>query len=215
MKEDMDYETQVLINEAKLGDKEALNRLFARYQNRVMRIVRLRLHPDLREKLKMQSMDIVQEVFIAALRKLNEFEPTSKGAFLHWLSKIVENFIRDQIDYFSAQKRHSPLKELPLDETLRTDSGSEVKVSEIIPSEDTSPSQYASKKEIKGALDNLLLRLEDADREVIILYKLEELTFKEVAQLYNKTEDAVRKQYHRALQKLISLVEEDPIFKGI
>lgn len=211
----MDYETQVLINEAKLGDKEALNRLFARYQNRVLRIVRLRLHPELRKKLKMQSMDIVQEVFIAALRKLNEFEPTSKGAFLHWLSKIVENYIRDQIDYFSAQKRHSPVKELSLDETLRTDSGSEMKVSEIIPSEDTSPSQYVSRKEIKRALDNLLLRLEEADREVIIQHKLEELTFKEIAQLYNKTEDAVRKQYHRALQKLISLVEEDPIFKGI
>jgi RNA polymerase sigma factor (sigma-70 family) len=96
----MDYETQVLINEAKLGDKDALNRLFARYQNRVLRIVRFRLNPELREKLKTQSMDIVQEVFIAALRKLNEFEPTSKGAFLHWLSKIVENYIRDQIDYF-------------------------------------------------------------------------------------------------------------------
>jgi RNA polymerase sigma-70 factor (subfamily 1) len=211
----MDYETQVLINEAKLGDKEALNRLFARYQNRVLRIVRLRLHPELRKKLKMQSMDIVQEVFIAALRKLNEFEPTSKGAFLHWLSKIVENYIRDQIDYFSAQKRHSPVKELSLDETLRTDSGSEMKVSEIIPSEDTSPSQYVSRKEIKRALDNLLLRLEEADREVIIQHKLEELTFKEIAQLYNKTEDAVRKQYHRALQKLISLAEEDPTFERI
>jgi RNA polymerase sigma-70 factor (ECF subfamily) len=211
----MDYETQVLIDEAKLGDKDALNRLFARYQNRVLRIVRLRLHPELREKLKMQSMDIVQEVFIAALRKLNEFEPTSKGAFLHWLSKIVENYIRDQIDYFSAQKRYSPLKELSLDETLKTDSESELRVSEIIPSEDTSPSQYALRKEIKSAMDNLLLRLEDADREVIIQHKLEELTFKEIAQLHNKTEDAVRKQYQRALQKLISLAEEDPIFKGI
>ncbi len=160
-------------------------------------------------------MDIVQEVFIAALRKLNEFEPTSKGAFLHWLSKIVENYIRDQIDYFSAQKRHSPLKELSLDETLKTDSGSEVEVHEIIPSKDTPPSQYALKKEIKSALDNLLLKLEEADREVIIHHKLEELTFNEIAQVYNKTEDAVRKQYHRAFQKLILLVAEDPILKGI
>lgn len=209
----MDSETLVLINEAKLGNENALNTLFARYQNKVLRIVRLRLHPELREKLKMQSMDIVQEVFIAALRKLREFEPTSKGALLHWLSKIVENYIRDQIDYLSAQKRYAPLKELSLDEPLRSDSGSEVKADEIIPSKDTSPSQYASRKEIKGALDNLLLSLEDDDREIIILYKLEELTFKEIAQLINKTEDGVRKQYHRALQKLISLAEEDPILK--
>ncbi len=209
----MDRETQVLINEAKIGDKDALNRLFARYQNRVLRIVRLRLDPGLRERLNMQSMDIVQEVFIAALQKLNEFQPTSKGAFLHWLSKIVENYIRDQIDYFSAQKKYSPLKELSLDESLKTDSGSEVKVNEIIPSKDTSPSQYASRKEIKSALDSLLLRLEDADREVIIQHRLEELTFKEIAQLYNKTEDAVRKQYHRAFEKLISLAEEAPGFK--
>jgi RNA polymerase sigma factor (sigma-70 family) len=107
------------------------------------------------------------------------------------------------------------LKELSFDGTLKTDSGSEVEVHEIIPLEDTSPSQYTLRKEIKSALDNLLLRLEDADREVIIQNKLEELTFKEMAQLYDKTEDALRKQYHRALQKLISLAVEDPIFKGI
>jgi len=210
----MDYETQVLINEAKLGDKEALNVIFARYQNRVLRIVRLRLNPELREKLKMQSTDIVQEVFISALQKLNEFEPKSKGAFLHWLSRIVENYIRDQIDYLSAQKRHAPLGEFSLDEPVKTDSGSEMKFIETIPSEDTLPSQFVLKQEIKNVLDSLLLKIEEADREIIIMHKLEELTFKEIAQLFNKTEEAVRKQYNRAFQKFISLAEKDPIFEG-
>lgn len=209
----IDYETLVFIKEAKLGNKEALSRLFARYQSRVLRAVRLRLNPELREKLKIQSTDVVQEVFMSAFQKLSEFEPTSKGAFQHWLSKIVENYIRDQIDYFSAKKRYSPFGEVSLDEPIKTDSGSEIRRIEAIPSRDTSPTQFVAKQEMKLVLDNLLLKLEEDDREVIIQYDIEELTFNEIAQLSNKTEDAIRKQYHRAKGKLSNFVEKDPLFK--
>ena len=63
---EINFETKSLIASAKLGNIEALNKLFAKYQQRVLRIVRLRLTPGMRQKLKLQSMDIVQEVFMYA-----------------------------------------------------------------------------------------------------------------------------------------------------
>jgi len=222
MKERMDFETQVLISKAKLGDEEAKNKLFYQYRPRVLRVVRLRLirlNPKLQEKLriKMQSEDIVQEALMVASQKLKEFEFEEEGDFIHWLSGIVKNCIRDQIDYYFAQKRHAPIGEIPIDEPFKTDSGSEVMRGEIIPSEDTTPTKFAKRKEIKDAFDNLILKLDDElDQEVIIQHLLEERTFSKIAQdpdLNIKTEDAARKRFNRAYQKLILLVENDPTFK--
>jgi len=60
-----------LVLRAQQGDTDALNRLFERYYGRVQRIVRLRLGSRLREKV--ESGDILQETFIAAVRSLEDF----------------------------------------------------------------------------------------------------------------------------------------------
>jgi RNA polymerase sigma-70 factor (subfamily 1) len=209
----MDEQTQTLIIKSKIGDKEALSHLFARYQERILRIVRIRLKPGLREKLKLQSMDIVQEVFMSALKRLNEFEPTSKGAFLHWLSKIVENYITDRIRHSAAQKRSARGGEVSIEEGLKRDSNGNLVPMEI-PAGDTTPTQSIARQEQKAMIDSLLLELEEEARELIVHRNLEEMTFKEIAQVRQKgeTEDAVRKRYSRAFQKLIGLVENQVSF---
>ena len=88
----LDTETQSLIVSAKLGNKEALNNLFARYQSRILRIARFYLTPEQRSRLKVQSMDVVQEVFMYALQHLKDFEPKSQGHFLNWLGKKVKHY---------------------------------------------------------------------------------------------------------------------------
>lgn len=207
----MDEETQSLIVKAKLGNKEALNFLFARYQERVLRIVRLRLGHGMREKLKLQSMDIVQEVFIAALKNLEKFEPKSMGAFLHWLSKIVENYIRDRMDYSQSQKRHAVGGEVSIDKQIGGLNG-EHKISFQIKSNGPLPSQFAVNKERKEFIDSLLQQLDSDDREIIIQRVLEEMTYKEIAELRqkNESEEAVRKRHARAFKQLIGIVENNP-----
>ena len=74
----LDQNTSSLIVAAKLDSPEALNKLFAQHQSRILRIVRIRFNKDLRQKLKLQSMDIVQEVFMYAFEHLKEFEPKSQ-----------------------------------------------------------------------------------------------------------------------------------------
>ena len=98
-------ETAALIRMGKGGDGSALNTLFARYHQKVLRIVRLRLNPELRSRLRVQSMDILQDVFLHAFKKLQDFELTSEGSFIHWLSRIVGNVIRDRLDFDLAGKR--------------------------------------------------------------------------------------------------------------
>ncbi len=201
----LDQNTSSLIVAAKLDSPEALNKLFAQHQSRILRIVRIRFNKDLRQKLKLQSMDIVQEVFMYAFEHLKEFEPKSQGHFLNWLSKKVEHYMYDRLDYIYRKKRNAP--ELSLDqETTEDGQADEMKIQ--IADEGTTPSQFAVRKESELLIDNLLELLEPEEKELIIQKDLEEQTFVEIGENFNISEEAARKRYSRAFKKLIELSEE-------
>lgn len=204
---ELDSQTKSLIVSAKLGNKEALNHLFARYQSRVLRVVRLRLTPDLRHKLGLQSMDILQEVFMYAFKHLKDFEPKSQGHFLNWLSKKVQHYIYDRLDYISREKRKAPQGKISIEQEF-IPKGETSKMKIQLKDKGPTPYQIAVIKEKKEIIDSLLDLLEPEQKEIIINRDLEELTFKEIGKLYDKSEDAVRKQYTRAFKKLIELSEE-------
>ncbi len=206
-------DTVALIRAGKEGDEHALNTLFARYHTRVLRIVRLRLNTELRERLRIQSMDIVQEVFLHALKKFPDFEPTSEGSFISWLSQIVFNVIRDQLDFVLAKKRASG-GECSLDQTIAVSTG-HLRLRDLIAQEGTSPTQYVLKRAIEDAVDDLLLELDEADKEVIVQRKLEGLSYGEIASSTGKSEDAVRKQFNRSFKKLILLAENKQVFQEL
>jgi RNA polymerase sigma-70 factor (subfamily 1) len=203
----LDTETQSLIVSAKLGEEKALNKLFAKYQGKILRIVRLRLPPNLRQKLRLQSMDIVQEVFMHAFQHLKEFEPQSQGHFLNWLSKKSEWYIMDRLDYVSRAKREAPCGEISMDQEITpSNESSEMQIQ--IKDDGTTPSQFAVRQEREQLIDSLLEVLEPEERDLIIHRDLEELTFQEIGEILGKSEDAVRKQYCRAFKKLIELSED-------
>ena len=203
----LDNVTHSLIVSVKLGNEEAVNKLFATYQARILRIVRFRLPSGMREKLKLQSMDIVQEVFMYAFRNIKDFEPQSQGHFLNWLSKKVEHYICDRLDYVSRAKREASGGEFSIDQKVKP-SGETSQMQIQIKDNGTTPSQFAVIKERERLIDSLLELLEPEQRELIIHRNLEEMTFTEIGKLYGKSEDAVRKQYTRAFKKLIELSED-------
>jgi len=203
----LDSETQSLIVSAKLGNEGAVNNLFARYQSKILRIVRLRLHSGLRQKLRLQSMDVVQEVFLYAFQHLKDFEPKSQGHFLNWLAKKVEHYICDRLDYVGRAKREAPVGEVSMDQEIEPSTDTSQRKLQI-KDDGTTPSQFAVKQEREQLIDSLLDLLDPEQKELIIKRDLEEFTFAEMGELLGKTEDAVRKQYCRAFKKLIELSEE-------
>jgi DNA-directed RNA polymerase specialized sigma24 family protein len=69
LRESINYKTQRLVTLAQAGDESALDRLCNVYGERVRRIIRLRMGKELRSK--MESMDLVQDAFISALRVIS------------------------------------------------------------------------------------------------------------------------------------------------
>ena len=87
MRHTIDDKTRHLVAMAQDGDESALNRLCKVYGTRVLWIVRLRMGKELRSKL--ESMDLVQDAFVSALKDLGSFTYRNEGDFLRWLSRIA------------------------------------------------------------------------------------------------------------------------------
>jgi DNA-directed RNA polymerase specialized sigma24 family protein len=92
-----------LIRLAQGGDREALGRLVERYEARLRLIVRARLGPTLRGYL--DSGDILQETWAAAVQSFDRFEARDEGSLVHWLARLVENRIRQAAEHEHAQRR--------------------------------------------------------------------------------------------------------------
>ncbi len=189
--------TRHLVVLAKDGDKSALNQLYMVYAERVRRIVRLRLSKELRPKL--DSMDLVQDAFLSALGGIGDFTYKNEGDFLRWLSRIAQNALRDNLDKLHAAKRDIR-KEVRLDNYRPTTGAGFVGTPGAI--EATTPSVIMSKKEDLDKLEKAIDELKPEYREVIVLTKLEGLSYKEIGKRLSKSPDAVRMLVPSAMAEL-------------
>ena len=189
--------TQQLVVLAKDGDKSALDQLYGAYAERVWWMVRLRMGKELRSKL--ESMDLVQETLIRALNGLDDFTYKSEGDFVRWLSKIVQNELRGSLKKLHAAKRDIR-KEVRLDNYRLTTAGGFVGTPGLIDA--TTPSVIMSRKEDLAKLEKAIDKLKPEYREVIVLTKIEGLSYEEIGNRLDKSPDAVRMLATRAMVAL-------------
>jgi len=194
--------TQELVVLAKGGDNSAQDRLCRAYGERVRRIVRLRMGAELRSKL--ESMDLVQDALMCALRDLGDFTYRNEGDFLRWLTKIAENRLRDNIDKLHTDKRDIR-REIRLDDRERTTGGVFVGTAGSI--EATTPSVIMSRKEDLDKLEKAIDKLRPEYREVIMLAKIEELSYSQIGDRLGKSTGAVKMLVSRARMALVSAFE--------
>ena len=194
------HKTRHLVVLAKDGDKSALSQLYMVYAERVRRILRLRMGRELRPKL--DSMDLVQDALLSALGGIGDFTYKNEGDFLRWLSRIAQNALRDNLDKLHAAKRDIR-KEVRLDNYRPTTGVGFVGTPEAIAA--TTPSVIMSKKEDLDKLEKAIDELKPEYREVIILTKIEGLSYREIGNRLCKSPDAVRMLVPSAMAELTTV----------
>lgn len=184
-------ETLDLVCRGRSGDRAALDELVERYQQRVRRIVSIRMGGRFRGVL--DSLDLAQETWIAALRGLPNFDPRGHGAVIAWLTRIAENQVHDAADRIHAARRDRRKE-------LETPAASDGAIAD--PSAAT-PSETAMRRELRDVYDECVAALEPAHREVILLRDYSLLDWAEVHdQLGGKSLHATQELYRRAQLKL-------------
>jgi len=202
MRLNVDDRTRHLVALAQDGDESSLNELCQVYWSRVLWIVRLRMGKELRSRL--ESIDVVQDVLMYAFRSLGNFTYRNEGDFLRWLSKLVESRLRDDLKKLHAAKRDIR-REVRFDSHGRTTQGGNIRTGG--PIEATTPSEILSKRENLTRLEKAIDLLKPEYREIIVLTKIEGLSYKEIAARLGKSDEAVRKMVSRAIETLINVYE--------
>ena len=127
------------------------------------------------------SEELTQETFYRAVKKINSFKGTCKLSV--WLCQIAKNLWYDEL---KRNKRFVNLKDNELFSLEALENIEET----FITSED------------KINLYKKIKKLDTEVQKVIYLKIIEELTFKEIANILNKTESLVRVSFYRGKQKL-------------
>jgi RNA polymerase sigma-70 factor (ECF subfamily) len=187
-----------LVRRAQAGDEDALNRLFSRYYERVRRVVRLRLGKRLREVV--DSGDILQETFAAAVRAFDGFEVREEASLIQWLAKLAERQIIAAADFHLAQKRDQR-RNVPLAPPVP---GSPTQSFAITFADDTTrPLERLVAGEEAALVDDCLDRLQEDYRELIVLRNFVGASWEEVAEATGRPSPAAARMMHaRALVEL-------------
>ena len=178
-------DTHALYEQARRGTEDDVNAFYERCARKLLPLIRLRLGRSLRRE--MESRDILQAVLCKSLGRLDNVR--DPAAVMAWLARIAENEIRDQADFYKRQRRDAAMR-APIEDAADVPAPVRHALSQAIVSRET--------ERLEAALEELT----EAQREVIVLRKLEELTFPEIAQRLGKSEDACRMAFSRAMAAL-------------
>lgn len=184
-------ESMQLLMRHQQGDSQALNSLLERYQGRIRRIVRIKLGSRLRQH--MESVDIVQEANVIAMRKMGDLVLEDHASIIKWLSQVVLNKIRDAHGYLTAEKRDVG-REVDVDPEVGED-GDEPALYGA--THECSPEEQASRNELCRILDEAMMQLADGYREVILIRDYYGAQWSQVHQQLGLTDAAEARKLHR------------------
>ena len=177
-----------LFRRARDGSPEAVNALFERYGGRLHALIRARLGPNLRRRL--ESRDILQATLLKGFQGIERFEGSGSRPLMAWLGTIAKDEICDQADFHQRQKRD-----------YARETGLESKVGRVAETIRSVVSRLQMRQDAER-LERGLDALSEPHREVILLRSFEELSFREVGERLDKSADACRMLYARALTAL-------------
>jgi RNA polymerase sigma-70 factor (ECF subfamily) len=182
-KESLDLESSaVLLEHARAGNRDALERLLARYLPRLRRCAPGRLPPHARDLA--DTADLVQDTLLRAFPHIGTIELRGDGAVLAYLRQALLNRIRDELRRVERRPPHEDL-DAPL------------------PAATPSPLEQAIGGEALARYEQALGRLCPEDREAIVARLEMGCSYAEVAASLGKpTADAATKMVNRALVRL-------------
>ena len=171
-----------LIERARAGDQQALERLFARHLKPLQRWARGRLPKWARDLA--DTDDLVQDTLVQTFKRIEDFEPRRVGALQVYLRQAVLNRIRNELRRKGRQPHATDLDGLEVESV-------------------ESPLEQAIGQEAVERYEGALQRLKAEEREAIIARVEMGYSFEELAEALGKpTPDAARKTAHRALVRL-------------
>ena len=194
---------QALVDQAKAGDTMAFQKLVISHQGRLFSVA----FGMLRDRD--EAMDVVQDAFIKAYRKLADFE--GNAAFSTWLYRIAVNLSIDR-KRADARRRKTDLDDA---EAVNLDNDSLYGAAEFAPRlSGSNPLRNSTDKELGKQIDGALARLTDEHRVIVLLREVEGMSYEEISETLGVPKGTVmsrlfhaRKNLQRVLRPVLGIQE--------
>ncbi len=143
------------------GDEKAFAKLVQRHKSKIYTTVYMIV------KDQYVAEDLTQDAFVKAVEMLKSGRYNDEGKFLPWILRIAHNLA---IDFFRREKRYP--------EVVFEDGSSVFNALEFA---DDSVESLQIKQETHQHLRELIQRLPDTQKEVLIMRHYEDMSFQEIA----------------------------------
>lgn len=168
-----------LIVKAKKGDNDAFGALYKKYYQKIYRYCRINTGSN--EK----AQDICQETFVKAYKKINNFKTEGAWSFQAFLFTIARNMIIDD----SRRKKEANIEDY-----------------EQLQSHVNLYDEYDRQEGIKK-MQKVLLKLNEEERQIVVLRYFEELPSAEVAKILGINDGALRVRTFRVVKKIKTIFQ--------
>ena len=185
------FDVRDCLQRVRAGDMASAHALIGHLHPLVRRMVRN--HLPRRES----EEDLMQDVFLKLLQKLNSYVEREGIPFEHWVSRLT---VRTCLDALRAEKSRPEWRMADLSE------GETEWLDYLLNRQAEQPSEYAL--DAKAVVTRLLALLSPPDRLVLTLLDLEERSTQEIAQMTGWTRPMVKMRAMRARHKLRLIARE-------
>ena len=176
---------EALLDEARQGSDSAMGNLLDICRNYLMMIANKDLGHQYRSKVG--ASDAVQSTLLLAQDNLDQFRGATKEELLGWLRNILRNQIHSTHRRFTTEKR---------------DIARETEPHSALVDDQPSPNSEAVLADEAKQLRDAMQRLPTDHRTVIVLRNWEQLSFAEIGERMDRSPEAVKKLWSRAIAAL-------------
>ena len=180
---------------AQAGSPEALGQVLETFRAYLLLIAARELDPELRAKGG--ASDLVQETFLEAQRDFSRFDGTKVEELRAWLRQLLVNNVANFTRHYRKVAKRDVAREVALEA-----GGSSHERGAGLEANSLSPSGYALAHEQAEAVARARDRLPPDYRQVLALRHEEQLSFEEIGQRMQRTANAARMLWLRAVEQL-------------
>ena len=184
-----------LLAAARAGSPEALGQVLESFRAYLLLVADRELDPEVRAKGG--ASDLVQDTFLEAQRDFEGFQGTSAEELRAWLRRVLLNNVAN----FTRQFRQRAKRDVGREVSLEA-GGSSHERGAGLAADTVSPSDAALAQEQAQALARAMERLPEDYRQVLALRHEEQLTFEQIGQKMERTANAARMLWLRAVERL-------------
>jgi RNA polymerase sigma-70 factor (ECF subfamily) len=146
--------------------------------------------------------DLTQEVFIRVYRTLATYD-VEKGAFTTWLTTLTRNLL---VDHFRRGRQDRVTDSIDASVSEDPDSPSLI---DRLRDPGPSPADRVASQETQKIVQRALARLSPDLREAVILRDIQDMDYKEIAQVLRVPEGTVKSRINRGRTELARLLSRN------